>query len=117
MCHIAHTTPETLRLIRENVHRSPMYTGRLRRLGLGIVRPIEDRLCVFPEKTRIVFLEPEGLIRMRSTSNGHEHEFADGVQAAMVHSIQGWRMRRCCGQVRDLSTTRSIDGAGFVRFG
>jgi len=62
MCHIAHTTPETLRLIRENVHRSPMYTGQIEGIGPRYCPSIEDKIVRFPEKTRHqFFLEPEGL--------------------------------------------------------
>src|SRR6201996_6715605 len=51
-CHIAHTTPETLRLIRENVHRSPMYTGQIEAIGPRYCPSIEDKIVRFPEKTR-----------------------------------------------------------------
>ncbi|MGB3629860.1 MAG: FAD-dependent oxidoreductase, partial [Terracidiphilus sp.] len=61
-CHIAFTTPETLRLIRENVHRSAMYSGRIEGIGPRYCPSIEDKVVKFPDKAQHqFFLEPEGL--------------------------------------------------------
>ena len=58
-CHIAFTTPETLRLIRENVHRSAMYSGRIQGIGPRYCPSIEDKIVKFPDKTQHqFFLEP-----------------------------------------------------------
>jgi tRNA uridine 5-carboxymethylaminomethyl modification enzyme len=90
MCHIAHTTPETLRLIRENVHRSPMYTGQIEAIGPRYCPSIEDKIVRFPEKTRHqFFLEPEGLSTHEVYINGMSTSLPMEVQAAMVHSIPG----------------------------
>jgi len=90
MCHIAHTTPETLRLIRENVHRSPMYTGQIEAIGPRYCPSIEDKIVRFPEKTRHqFFLEPEGLNTHEVYINGMSTSLPMEVQAAMVRSIQG----------------------------
>jgi tRNA uridine 5-carboxymethylaminomethyl modification enzyme len=90
MCHIAHTTPETLRLIRENVHRSPMYTGQIAAIGPRYCPSIEDKIVRFPEKTRHqFFLEPEGLNTHEVYINGMSTSLPMEVQAAMVHSIPG----------------------------
>jgi tRNA uridine 5-carboxymethylaminomethyl modification enzyme len=90
MCHIAHTTPETLRLIRENVHRSPMYTGQIEAIGPRYCPSIEDKIVRFPEKTRHqFFLEPEGLNTHEVYINGMSTSLPTEVQAAMVHSIPG----------------------------
>jgi tRNA uridine 5-carboxymethylaminomethyl modification enzyme len=90
MCHIAHTTPETLRLIRENVHRSPMYTGQIEAIGPRYCPSIEDKIVRFPEKTRHqFFLEPEGLNTHEVYINGMSTSLPMEVQAAMVHSIPG----------------------------
>ena len=90
MCHIAHTTPETLRLIRENVHRSPMYTGQIEAIGPRYCPSIEDKIVRFPEKTRHqFFLEPEGLNTHEIYINGMSTSLPMEVQAAMVHSIPG----------------------------
>jgi tRNA uridine 5-carboxymethylaminomethyl modification enzyme len=90
MCHIAHTTPETLRLIRENVHRSPMYTGQIEAIGPRYCPSIEDKIVRFPEKTRHqFFLEPEGLNTHEVYINGMSTSLPMEVQAAMVRSIPG----------------------------
>jgi tRNA uridine 5-carboxymethylaminomethyl modification enzyme len=90
ICHIAHTTPETLRLIRENVHRSPMYTGQIEAIGPRYCPSIEDKIVRFPEKTRHqFFLEPEGLNTHEVYINGMSTSLPMEVQAAMVHSIPG----------------------------
>ena len=90
MCHIAHTTPETLRLIRENVHRSPMYTGQIEAIGPRYCPSIEDKIVRFPEKTRHqFFLEPEGLTTHEVYINGMSTSLPMEIQAAMVRSIPG----------------------------
>src|SRR5580698_9828544 len=90
MCHIAHTTPETLQLIRENVHRSPMYTGQIEGIGPRYCPSIEDKIVRFPEKTRHqFFLEPEGLNTHEVYINGMSTSLPMEIQAAMVRSIPG----------------------------
>ncbi|MEO6816753.1 MAG: tRNA uridine-5-carboxymethylaminomethyl(34) synthesis enzyme MnmG [Edaphobacter sp.] len=90
MCHIAHTTPETLRLIRENVHRSPMYTGQIEGIGPRYCPSIEDKIVRFPDKARHqFFLEPEGLNTHEVYINGMSTSLPMEIQAAMVHSIPG----------------------------
>ena len=54
-CYIATTTPETLRLIRENVHRSPMYTGQISAIGPRYCPSIETKIVRFPDKTHHQF--------------------------------------------------------------
>ena len=89
-CHIAHTTEETLRLIRENVHRSPMYTGQIEAIGPRYCPSIEDKIVRFPEKTRHqFFLEPEGLNTHEVYINGMSTSLPMEIQAAMVRSIPG----------------------------
>ncbi len=89
-CHIAHTTDETLRLIRDNVHRSPMYTGQIEAIGPRYCPSIEDKIVRFPDKTRHqFFLEPEGLNTHEVYINGMSTSLPMEVQAAMVHSIPG----------------------------
>jgi tRNA uridine 5-carboxymethylaminomethyl modification enzyme len=89
-CHIAHTTDATLRLIRENVHRSPMYTGQIEAIGPRYCPSIEDKIVRFPEKTRHqFFLEPEGLNTNEVYINGMSTSLPMEIQAAMVRSIPG----------------------------
>ena len=90
MCHIAHTTDETLRLIRENVHRSPMYSGQIEAIGPRYCPSIEDKIVRFPDKTRHqFFLEPEGLNTHEVYINGMSTSLPMEIQAAMVRSIPG----------------------------
>jgi len=89
-CHIATTTPETLELIRANVHRSPMYTGQIEGIGPRYCPSIEDKIVRFPDKTsHQFFLEPEGLSTHEVYINGMSTSLPMEVQAAMVHSIPG----------------------------
>ncbi len=89
-CHIAVTTPETLALIRANVHRSPMYTGQISGIGPRYCPSIEDKIVRFPDKTsHQFFLEPEGLNTHEVYINGMSTSLPMDVQQAMVHSIPG----------------------------
>ena len=89
-CHIAFTTPETLQLIRDNVHRSPMYTGQIEGIGPRYCPSIEDKIVRFPDKAQHqFFLEPEGLTTHEVYINGMSTSLPMEVQAAMVHSIPG----------------------------
>ena len=89
-CYIATTTPETLQLIRDNVHRSPMYTGQIEAIGPRYCPSIEDKIVRFPDKTQHqFFLEPEGLNTHEVYINGMSTSLPMDVQAAMVHSIPG----------------------------
>lgn len=89
-CHIAFTTPETLRLIRENVHRSAMYSGRIEGVGPRYCPSIEDKIVKFPDKTQHqFFLEPEGLNTHEVYINGMSTSLPMEVQWQMVHSIPG----------------------------
>jgi tRNA uridine 5-carboxymethylaminomethyl modification enzyme len=89
-CHIATTTPETLQLIRDNVHRSPMFTGQIEGIGPRYCPSIEDKIVRFPDKTsHQFFLEPEGLNTHEVYINGMSTSLPMEVQSAMVHSIPG----------------------------
>ena len=89
-CHIAFTTAETQRIIRENVHRSPMYSGQIEGIGPRYCPSIEDKIVRFPDKDRHqLFLEPEGLDTYEVYVNGMSTSLPYDVQAAMVASIPG----------------------------
>jgi tRNA uridine 5-carboxymethylaminomethyl modification enzyme len=90
VCHIARTTPETMRLIRENAHRSPMYTGQIEAVGPRYCPSIEDKIVRFPDKSgHQFFLEPEGLSTHEVYVNGMSTSLPMEIQAAMVKSIPG----------------------------
>jgi tRNA uridine 5-carboxymethylaminomethyl modification enzyme len=89
-CHIALTTPETLRIIRENVHRSAMYSGHIKGIGPRYCPSIEDKVVKFPDKTQHqFFLEPEGLHTNEVYVNGMATSLPMEVQWAIVRSIPG----------------------------
>ena len=89
-CHIAFTTPETLQIIRDNVHRSAMYSGRIEGIGPRYCPSIEDKIVKFPDKTQHqFFLEPEGLNTHEVYVNGMSTSLPMEVQWQIVHSIPG----------------------------
>ncbi len=89
-CHIAFTTPETLKIIRENVHRSAMYSGRIEGIGPRYCPSIEDKIVKFPDKTQHqFFLEPEGLNTHEVYINGMSTSLPMEVQFNIVRSIRG----------------------------
>jgi len=89
-CHIAWTTAETHRIIRENVHRSPMYSGQIQSIGPRYCPSIEDKIVKFPDKeTHQLFLEPEGLNTHEIYVNGMSTSLPVEVQLAILKSIPG----------------------------
>jgi tRNA uridine 5-carboxymethylaminomethyl modification enzyme len=89
-CHIAYTTPETLRIIRENVSRSPMYSGQIKGIGPRYCPSIEDKVVRFPDKEQHqFFLEPEGLDTNEVYVNGMSTSLPMEVQWEVVRSIPG----------------------------
>ena len=89
-CFIAFTTEETHRIIRENVHRSPMYSGQIQSTGPRYCPSIEDKIVKFPDKlTHQLFLEPEGLNTHEIYVNGMSTSLPIDVQLAILKSIPG----------------------------
>ncbi len=89
-CYIAHTTAETHRIIRENVHRSPMYSGQIQSTGPRYCPSIEDKIVKFPDKeTHQLYLEPEGLNTHEIYLNGMSTSLPVDVQQAILASIPG----------------------------
>ena len=89
-CGITGTTAETHRLIRENLHRGPLYGGRIQGVGPRYCPSIEDKVVRFAERDRHqIFLEPEGLEDHTVYPNGISTSLPEDVQAAFVASIPG----------------------------
>ncbi len=89
-CYIAWTTRETQRIIRENVHRSPMYSGQIQSIGPRYCPSIEDKIVKFPDKeTHQLYLEPEGLNTHEIYVNGMSTSLPVEVQLAILKSIPG----------------------------
>ena len=89
-CYIAWTTAETHRIIRDNVHRSPMYSGQIQSIGPRYCPSIEDKIVKFPDKEmHQLFLEPEGLNTHEIYVNGMSTSLPVEVQMAILKSIPG----------------------------
>ncbi len=89
-CHIGYTTAETLRVIREAIPRSPLYSGQIEGIGPRYCPSIEDKVVKFPDKARHqIFLEPEGLDTNEVYVNGMSTSMPVDVQAAVLASIPG----------------------------
>ena len=89
-CHIGYTTEETHRILRENIGRSPLYSGQIEGVGPRYCPSIEDKVVKFPDKLRHqVFLEPEGLDTNETYVNGMSTSMPIDVQEAMVASVPG----------------------------
>ncbi len=89
-CFITYTTPETSRLIRENLHKSPLYSGVIEGIGPRYCPSIEDKIVKFPDKERHqVFLEPEGVATDEIYVNGLSTCLPFEVQFELVRTIVG----------------------------
>ncbi len=90
VCHITWTTAETHRVIRDNLHRSPIYAGEIKGTGPRYCPSIEDKVVRFADKeTHQIFLEPEGLSTSEVYPNGISTSLPIDVQLALVRSIPG----------------------------
>lgn len=90
VCHIGYTTEETARILRSNLHRSPLYSGRIEGIGPRYCPSIEDKIVKFPDKPRHqIFLEPEGVDTNEVYVNGMSTSMPVDVQAAVVASVKG----------------------------
>src|SRR5260370_1582088 len=89
-CYIAWTTAETHRIIRENVHRSPMYSGQIHSIRPRYCPSIEDKIVKFPDKEmHQLFLEPEGLNTHEIYVNGMSTSLPVEVQIEILKAIPG----------------------------
>jgi tRNA uridine 5-carboxymethylaminomethyl modification enzyme len=91
-CHITYTTEETKKIILDNIHRSPMYSGKIQGIGPRYCPSIEDKIVRFADKERHqIFLEPEGLNTQEVYVNGVSSSLPFDVQLAFIHSIPALR--------------------------
>ncbi len=91
-CYITYTTEETHQIIRDNLHRSPMYSGKIEGIGPRYCPSIEDKVMRFKDKERHqLFLEPEGLTTQEVYVNGISSSLPFDVQYDVVHSIPALR--------------------------
>lgn len=90
VCWIGYTNAETHRILRENLHRSPLYSGQIQSRGPRYCPSIEDKIVKFADKSQHqIFLEPEGLDTNEIYVNGMSTSMPIDVQMAMVKSIPG----------------------------
>ncbi|WP_062209264.1 tRNA uridine-5-carboxymethylaminomethyl(34) synthesis enzyme MnmG [Aureimonas sp. AU12] len=89
-CGITRTTPETHRIIRDNLHRSALYSGQIEGAGPRYCPSIEDKIVKFGDRDgHQVFLEPEGLDDDTVYPNGLSTSLPEDVQAAFLRSLPG----------------------------
>lgn len=89
-CHITYTTPEAHAVLRENIYRSPLFSGQIEGIGPRYCPSIEDKIVKFPDKSRHqIFLEPEGLDTNEIYVNGMSTSMPIDVQARVIASIPG----------------------------
>ena len=90
MCYLTYTNEETHRIIRENLHLSPMVRGEIKGTGARYCPSIEDKIRRFADKDRHqLFLEPEGLSSPEWYVQGMSSSLPDFVQWQMYRSIRG----------------------------
>ena len=91
-CHITYTTEETKQIILSNIHRSPMYSGKITGIGPRYCPSIEDKIVRFSDKERHqIFLEPEGLNTQEVYVNGVSSSLPFDVQLQFIRSIPALR--------------------------
>lgn len=89
-CHITYTTAKTAEIIRQNISKSPLYSGMIKGVGPRYCPSIEDKIIRFHEKERHqVFLEPEGINTDEVYLNGVSTSLPYDVQLQIVRSILG----------------------------
>jgi tRNA uridine 5-carboxymethylaminomethyl modification enzyme len=89
-CGITRTVEATHKIIRDNVHRSPMYSGQIASRGPRYCPSIEDKIVKFGERTgHQIFLEPEGIDDHTVYPNGISTSLPEDVQHALVSTIPG----------------------------
>jgi len=89
-CYLTYTTPETLKIIRENLNKSSMYSGVVKGVGPRYCPSIEDKVVRFADKERHqLFLEPESASMNTTYVQGFSTSMPRDIQEKMVHSLIG----------------------------
>ncbi|MDI9423555.1 MAG: tRNA uridine-5-carboxymethylaminomethyl(34) synthesis enzyme MnmG [Spirochaetota bacterium] len=89
-CWVTNTTEETHELIRKNLHRSPLYGGKIKGIGARYCPSIEDKVVRFAGKSsHQLFLEPEGLDTKEIYINGFSSSLPEDVQLEMMRTVPG----------------------------
>ncbi|SHF48653.1 tRNA uridine 5-carboxymethylaminomethyl modification enzyme [Desulfofundulus australicus DSM 11792] len=89
-CWLTYTTPETHRIIRDNLHRSPLFSGFIKGTGPRYCPSIEDKVVRFADReSHQVFIEPEGLDTVEMYVQGMSTSLPEDVQLAMLRTLPG----------------------------
>ena len=89
-CYITYTNRHTAEVIRNNLDRSPLFSGKIKATGVRYCPSIEDKVVRFPEKeSHHIFLEPEGLHTEEIYVNGASTSLPYDIQIQMIRSIRG----------------------------
>ena len=90
VCYLTYTNEETHRVIRENLHRSPMYDGTISGVGPRYCPSIETKIVRFADKNRHqLFIEPCGLDTEEMYIQGFSSSLPEDVQLEMLHTVEG----------------------------
>ena len=90
-CHITHTNDRTHKIIRDNLHRSAMFSGAIEGVGPRYCPSIEDKVVRFADKTQHqIFIEPEGLTTTELYPNGVSTSLPFDVQLAFLRTMRGF---------------------------
>ena len=91
-CFLTYTNEEGHQLIRENIHRAPMYNGSIEGTGPRYCPSIEDKVMKFPDKDRHqIFVEPEGRYTNEMYLSGLSSSLPEDVQIAILHTMPGFQ--------------------------
>jgi tRNA uridine 5-carboxymethylaminomethyl modification enzyme len=89
-CYLGYTNKKTHKVIKDNLNRSPLYSGKIKGTGVRYCPSIEDKVVKFPHKDRHqIFLEPEGLDSCEVYVNGLSTSLPQDVQIKMLKTIKG----------------------------
>ena len=89
-CYLTYTNKETHRVILENLHRSPIYSGKIEGIGPRYCPSIEDKIVRFKDKERHqIFIEPMGLTTDEMYVQGFSSSLPEDVQLKMLHTLPG----------------------------
>lgn len=89
-CHLTYTNERTHEIIRQNLHRSPLFSGQIHGIGPRYCPSIEDKVVKFPDKERHqLFLEPEGVNTNEIYVQGMSSSLPEEVQIALYRTVPG----------------------------
>ena len=120
VCYLTYTNEATHQVIRDNLHRSPLFSGVIEGVGPRYCPSIEDKVVRFPEKPRHqLFIEPMGLNTEELYIQGFSSSLPEEVQAAMLHTVPGLEhaeMTRCAYAIEyDCADPTQLDPALEVK--